>query len=457
MANNNGNREGFASQLGFLLVSAGCAVGIGNVWKFPYMVGQNGGALFVILYIIFLVLMGIPVLSMELAIGRAGKSSGINALKAIEKKGSKWHLFGWVCLVDCYILMFYYTTVSGWMVEYFYKFVSGTFENVDSSGVSNVFSDMMASPVSMIFFTVLVAVTGFLVLCFGVQKGLERVSKFMMIGLLLLIIALAVNSIMLKGSSEGLKFYLLPDLDSVTAGNIGKTVTSAMSQAFFTLSIGMGVMLTLGSYMPKERSITGEAVRIAFLDTFVALIAGIIIFPACFSYNVAPDSGPSLIFVTLPQIFINMPGGRIWGALFFVFMIFASFSTVTAVFENIVAYFIDTIGWSRKKAIFVNIPVVIIGSLPCVLGFNILKDVHIFGDWDILTVEDFILSKILLPLGCIVIILFCALDKGWGFKNFLYESNTGDGMRFPSKIRAYITFVLPLMILLILVNEIFFA
>ena len=457
MGNKSSNREGFSSRLGFLLVSAGCAVGIGNVWRFPYVAGQNGGALFVLIYLVFLILMGVPVLSMELAIGRAGKSSSINAFKNLEQKGTKWHLFGWVCLADCYLLMFYYTTVSGWMVSYFYKFISGSFENVESSKVSAVFDNLLADPVTLILFMVIVVVTGFLVICFGVQKGLERVSKFMMIGLFLLILVLAVNSVLLKGSSQGLKFYLLPDFSTVTAGSIGKTITAAMSQAFFTLSIGQGVMLTLGSYMSRDRSITGEAVRIAVLDTLVAIIAGIIIFPACFSYNVSPDSGPSLIFVTLPQIFINMPGGRLWGALFFVFMTFASFSTVTAVFENIVAYFVDSLGWSRKKAIFVNIPVLIVGSLPCVLGFNVLKDLKLFVDMDILTVEDFILSKIMLPLGCIVIIMFCVLNKGWGYIRFLEENNTGKGLRFPAKIKGYITFVLPVLIVLILVHEIFFA
>lgn len=450
-------RESFGSRLGFILVSAGCAVGIGNVWKFPYIAGQNGGALFVLFYLIFLVIMGIPVMSMEFAIGRAGQSTCVNAIKKLEKKGSKWHIFGWICLISAYILMFYYTTVAGWMVSYFIKFVNGTFENIDSKDVSVIYDDMLADPVTMMIFTVVIIILGFLVLCFGVRNGLERVSKFMMIGLLMLIMVLAVRSLLLSGAGEGLRFYLVPDLSSVTLKSLSNTMIAAMSQAFFTLSLGQGIMVVFGSFMTRERTITGEAVRITILDTFVAIISGIIIFPACFSYDIAPDSGPSLIFVTLPQVFINMPGGRIWGALFFVFMTFASFSTVTAVFEAIISTLTDSMGWSRIKTILINIPIIIAGSIPCILGFNVLKDIQLINDWDILTTEDFFISKVFMPIGCIVIILFCCLKCGWGYDNFKAENNRGVGLTLPGRIRGYLTFILPLLIIIIFINEILYS
>ncbi len=451
--NRSMNRENFQSRLGFILVSAGCAIGIGNVWRFPYVAGQNGGGVFVLFYLIFLLCMGVPVLTMELAVGRAGKKSAVQAYKALEKDGQKWHIHGWFCMIGCALLMMYYTTVSGWILSYFVKFITGSFKSgMDADAVGGAFSNLLANPVEMAVFMAITVVAGFIVCSFGLQNGLERISKIMMSALLVLIVVLAAHSLVLPGSGDGLKFYLLPDFSRAAEVGLGKVITAAMNQAFFTLSLGIGAMEIFGSYMPNGRTLTGESVRICALDTFVAIMAGLIIFPACFSFGIQPDAGPSLIFVTLPNVFVNMAGGRLWGTLFFLFMTFASFSTVIAVFENLIAGCIDNFGWSRKKAVLFNGILILIASLPCVFGYNIWSDLHLIGGRDVLDTEDFLVSNILLPGGSLVYLLFCVSRRGWGFDNYLEEVNRGKGMKMSSKLKWYFMTLLPILILIILIQ-----
>ena len=443
-------RESFKSRLGFLLVSAGCAIGIGNVWRFPYVAGQNGGGIFVLFYLIFLIAMGLPVLTMEFAVGRASRKSAVLGYKALEKEGSKWHIHGWIAMFGCYMLMMYYTTVSGWMVSYFFKFLKGEFQTgMTADNTAAVFSNLLADPGQMAFWMILTVILGFFVCSRGLQNGLEKISKIMMSALLILIVVLAVHSITLQGAAEGVKFYLVPNLDTVAETGLKNVITEAMNQAFFTLSVGQGSMEIFASYMDKKNSLGGEAVRITALDTFVALLAGLIIFPACFAYGVEPDQGPSLIFVTLPNIFINMPMGQIWGGLFFVFMTFASFSTVTAVFEALIGNCMDNFGWGRKKAVYILLPLVFFGSIPCVLGFNMWSDVQILGSKGILDTEDFIVSNLVLPIGSLIFALFCVSKYGWGFDHYLKEVNTGDGMKIPRWLKPYFQIVLPLLITVI--------
>lgn len=445
-------RESFKSRLGFILVSAGCAIGIGNVWRFPYVAGENGGGLFVLLYLIFLVLMGIPVLTMELAVGRASRKSAVLGYKKLEKPKSKWHIHGWFCMLGCYLLMMYYTTVSGWMTSYFYKFATGTFESgMTSVQVSGVFSQLQSNPIEMVIWMAIITILGFLVCSRGIQKGIEKVSKVMMIALLVLILALAVNSILLSGAGEGLKFYLVPDFEKVSEIGIGNIVSAAMNQSFFTLSLGIAAMEIFGSYMSKDNTLPGESVKICALDTFVAIMAGLIIFPACFSYGVEPDQGPALIFITLPNVFVNMAGGRIWGTLFFLFMTFACFSTIIAVFENIISFCIDMFKISRTKSVIINAVIILIASLPCVFGFNIWSGFELFGQ-NVLGIEDFLVSNILLPVGSLIYLLFCVTKFGWGFDNYLTECNTGKGMKFARFLKPYFQFVLPILVLIVLVQ-----
>ena len=445
-------RESFKSRIGFLLVSAGCAVGIGNVWRFPYVVGQNGGGLFVLLYLVMLVVLGLPVLSMELAVGRASRKSAILAYQALEKPGSKWHIHGWFAVIGCYLLMMYYTTVSGWMLNYFFKFAAGVFTpGMDAEASGQVFSDMLADPAQMGFWMAVTVAAGVLVCSIGVRKGLERVSKVMMSALFILILILAIHSFTLSGAGEGIRFYLVPNIESVKAVGLGNVIAAAMNQSFFTLSLGIAAMEIFGSYMSKEHTLLGEGARICVLDTFVAIAAGLIIFPACFSYGVEVGAGPKLIFVTLPNVFVNMAGGRIWGTLFFLFMTFAAFSTVIAVIENIMSTCMDTFGWSRKKAAILNGVIILLASIPCVLGYNILSDFHPIGGRDVLDSEDFLVSSILLPLGSLVYLLFCVTRWGWGFKNYQAEANTGKGLKVASWMRWVFLIVLPIMILIIFI------
>ena len=445
-------RENFQSRLGFLLVSAGCAIGIGNVWRFPYVAGQNGGGIFVLLYLIFLLMMGVPVLTMELAVGRASRKSAVLAYKALEKPGSKWHIHGWFCMIGCYVLMMYYTTVSGWMLSYFFKFATGKFTSgMDKESVGNVFQSLLSSPKEMGLWMAVTVVLGFLVCSQGLQKGVEKISKYMMSALLLLIVILAVHCMLLPGAGEGIKFYLIPDAAQVAKVGIWNVIAAAMNQAFFTLSLGIAAMEIFGSYMDRQYTLTGEAVRIGALDTFVALMSGLIIFPACFSFGVQPDAGPSLIFVTLPNIFVNMAGERIWGSLFFLFMTFASFSTVMAVFENLISFSLDMYKVDRKKAVLINGVIVLIASIPCVLGYNIWSDLHLIGGRDVLDSEDFLVSNLLLPIGSLIYLLFCVTRFGWGFDNYYKECNAGEGLKLPRILKPYLQFVLPVLILIIII------
>ena len=450
-------RESFSSRLGFLLISAGCAIGLGNVWRFPYITGKYGGAAFVLVYLLFLVIMGLPVMVMEFSVGRASQKSIALSFHALEPKGTKWHIYSWFGIAGNYLLMMYYTTIAGWLLLYFVKMVKGDFVGLDTAGVSNEFGALMGQPGLMAVFMVIVVVLCMLICSRGLQNGVEKVTKVMMLCLLALMVVLAVNSILLHGAEEGLKFYLMPNFHNLTYdanGNfiLGEAVYAAMGQAFFTLSLGIGALAIFGSYIGKEHSLAGEAVRVGVLDTFVAFTAGLIIFPACFAFDVAPDSGPNLIFITLPNVFNEMPMGQVWGALFFVFMSFAALSTVIAVFENILSFCIDKWGWSRKKAVAVNAVAIIILSLPCLLGFNVLSGFQPFGTGSgIMDLEDFIVSNNLLPLGSLVYLLFCVSRKGWGWDNFLAEANAGSGLKFPKGVRFYVTYILPIIMLIIFV------
>ena len=446
-------RESFKSRIGFLLVSAGCAIGIGNVWRFPYVTGENGGGLFVLLYLLFLIIMGLPVLTMELAVGRASRKSAVLGYKELEKKGSKWHIHGWISILGCYVLMMYYTTVSGWMVSYFFKFLKGDFtKGMSAEDTKAAFGNLLSDPKQMTFWMILTVVLGFFVCSRGLQNGLEKISKFMMSALLILIVVLAIHSITLSGAAEGVKFYLVPNMKSVSNVGLKNIITAAMNQAFFTLSLGVAAMEIFGSYMSKDFTLAGEGIKICGLDTFVAIMSGLIIFPACFSYGVEVDAGPSLIFVTLPNVFVNMAGGRVWGCLFFLFMTFASFSTVIAVFENIMSFCMDMFGWSRNKAAAVNGIIILAASMPCVLGYNIWKNLHLIGGRDVLDSEDFIVSNLLLPIGSLVYLMFCVTKWGWGFDKYIDEANTGKGIKICKKLKLYFQFILPILIIFILIQ-----
>ena len=446
-------RERFTSRLGFLLVSAGCVIGIGNVWRFPTITGQNGGGVFVLFYLLSLLLMGIPVLSMELAVGRAGQGTATTAYKALEPAGSRWHLHGWICLLGCCVLMMYYTTVNGWMMIYFVKFLTGTFDGLADGASASIFNGMLADPVQMGIATGLTVLIGFALCSRGLQKGLERISKWMMLALLALIIILAINSMTLSGAGEGLSFYLIPDWERAKSVGLGNVMGDAMNQAFFTLSLGIGAMEIFGSYMKRDHTLASESLRICALDTFVALCAGLIIFPACFSFGVSPDAGPQLIFITLPTVFSHMSGSRLWGSLFFLFMTFASFSTVLAVFENILASLMELFHLTRRRAALVGCILILLASVPCVLGYNLWGNFHPLGGTStVLDGEDFLVSNLLLPLGSLIYLLFCVTKWGWGFDRYLAEANTGTGKRFPRWLKPYFSFVLPILILIILLQ-----
>ena len=445
-------RERLASRLGFILLSAGCAIGIGNVWKFPYMVGQFGGGAFVLVYIFFLIVMGVPVMTMEFALGRASQKSPAKIFNELEPKGSKWHWYGIVALIGNVILMMFYTTVSGWMLQYFVKTAKGDFVGLSADGVATEFGNMLADPVTLLIYTTITIIIGFFINSIGVQKGLEKITKWMMIALLIIMVVLAINSMFLKGGAEGLKFYLVPDLGRMKDSGIVNVIVGAMNQSFFTLSLGIGSMAIFGSYLGKERTLMGESVNVAVLDTFVALTSGLIIFPACFAYNVQPDSGPSLIFITLPNIFNNLSGGRIWGSLFFVFMSFAALSTVLAVFENIIACTMDLTGWSRKKTCIIDGILMFFLSMPCILGFNVWSGFQPLGPGSgVLDLEDFIVSNLILPIGSLIFIIFCVTRYGWGWDKFVAEANEGKGLKVAKWMRPYVTYVLPVMVLVILI------
>lgn len=441
-------REKLGSRLGFILLSAGCAIGIGNVWKFPYIVGENGGGIFVLIYLIFLAILGIPVLTMEFSIGRAAQKSPVRMYQELEPRGTKWHIHGKVAMAGAYLLMMFYTTVAGWMIRYFVSIATGEMSGLDADGVAGQFSNMLSDAPMMILYMGVVVLAAVLVCSIGLKNGLERVTKVMMLALLAIMVVLAVNSFFLPGGDAGLAFYLMPDVQEVQKIGIGNIIVNAMNQAFFTLSLGIGAMAIFGSYIGKERSLLGESVNVALLDTLVAIASGLIIFPACFAYGVDVNSGPGLIFITLPNIFNNLPMGRLWGSLFFVFMSFAALSTVLAVFEEIVACTQDLFGWGRKKACIINGILLFVLSLPCCLGFNVLGFIQPMGEGTtIMDLEDFIVSNLILPLGSLVIILFCVLKKGWGWDNYMNEVNTGRGLKMKGFMRGYMTYVLPVLVL----------
>ncbi len=443
-------RETFQSRLGFLLLSAGCAIGIGNVWRFPYITGKYGGGVFVLLYIFFLVLVGVPVMTMEFAIGRASQKSTVRAYHVLEKPGQKWHVHGYIALAGNFVLMMFYTSVAGWMIHYFYRYVTGSMEGIHGDATAAAFGEMLASPGTVTIWMVLIVAAGFFICSRGLQKGVENVSKWMMVSLLILMLVLAVHSFTLEGGGEGLKFYLMPDFQRTLDSGLFETVTAAMNQAFFTLSLGIGAMLIFGSYLKKDKTLLGESISIACLDTFVAFVSGLIIFPACFAYNVSPDSGPSLIFITLPNIFNSMAGGRIWGSLFFLFMFFASFSTIIAVFETIMACTRDLCQIGRGKAAVINGILMVILSMPCVLGYNVWSAFQPLGAGStVLDLEDFIVSNFLLPLGSLVYLLFCVSRVGWGFENYRAEANAGEGVKIPKGIRFYVTWILPIFVIIV--------
>lgn len=441
-------RERLGSRLGFILLSAGCAIGIGNVWKFPYMVGQYGGGAFVLIYIFFLIILGVPIMTMEFAIGRAGRKSPVRFYQELEPENSKWHIHGYISMLGNYLLLMFYTSVAGWLLQYFVDIASGSFEGLDASGIKTAYEGMLTKPGILLLFVGIVIGLAVLVCSIGLKNGLERITKWMMLALLGIMVILAVNSVTLEGSAEGLRFYLLPDTGRMKEVGIGNIVVGAMNQAFFTLSIGIGSMAIFGSYIGKERALMGESVRVAVLDTFVAFASGLIIFPACMAYGVQVDSGKSLIFITLPNIFNNLPMGRVWGSLFFIFMSFAALSTVLAVFENLVSCTIDLFGIGRKKACILNGILLFALSVPCVLGFNVWKNVEPMGKGsNIMDLEDFIVSNLLLPLGSLVFVIFCTCRYGWGWKKFTAEANEGRGLKVAGWMRGYMTFVLPLILI----------
>lgn len=446
------NRERFSSRLGFILISAGCAVGLGNVWRFPYITGQYGGAAFVLVYLIFLVLLGLPIMVMEFAVGRASQKSAARSFHVLEPAGTKWYLQGYACMAGNYLLMMFYTTVGGWMAAYIFKTLTGEFKGLDSDGVAAVFNDMLARPGYMTFWMVLVVLLSFFICSLGLQKGVERITKAMMSCLFLILLILCIRSVTLPGASEGLRFYLIPDFTRFTENGVGNTIFAAMGQAFFTLSLGIGAMAIFGSYIGKDHTLTGETINICLLDTLVAFLAGLIIFPSCFAFGVDPGQGPGLVFITLPNIFNQMVGGRIFGVLFFVFMTFAAQSTIIAVFENIISFSMDLFGTSRKKTVLINGIAIILLSLPCVFGFNIWSGFQPLGAGStIQDLEDFIVSNNLLPLGSMVYLLFCTSRYGWGWKNFLAEADTGKGVKFPAWARVYVSYILPLIVLFIFI------
>lgn len=443
-------RERLGSRLGFILISAGCAIGIGNVWKFPYMAGQGGGGAFVLFYLLFLLILGLPIMTMEFAVGRASQKSPVKAYYALEKPGQRWHIHGYITLIGCYLLMMFYTTVAGWMLHYFYLTATGKFTGLDSDAVASQFNTMLSQPQVMGFWMVIIVIAGILVCSIGLQNGLEKVTKVMMISLLFIMVILAINSFFMDGAKEGLSFYLIPDFERMKEIGIIKTITGAMNQAFFTLSLGIGAMSIFGSYIGKERSLLGESLNIALLDTFVAITSGLIIFPACFTFHVDQTSGPGLIFITLPNIFNHIPMGKLWGSLFFIFMSFAAFSTILAVFENIISCGMELTGWSRKKSSFINAIAIILLSVPCVLGYNLWSsDIFAVFGGAVLDFEDFLVSNLFLPLGSLVYLLFCTSRYGWGWKNFTTEANTGKGLKIQNWMRGYISYILPLIILFI--------
>lgn len=440
-------RENFGSRLGFILVSAGCAVGLGNVWKFPYICGQNGGAAFVLIYLVFLLVLGLPILICEYAVGRGSQRGPARAFERLEQSGTKWHGFKWFAILGNYLLMMFYTMVGGWMFYYVYLTSTNRLgaENIDH--ISEVFDQMLLSPQTMSLWMLIAVLLSLGVCAIGLQNGIEKVSKVMMSLLIVLIIVLAIHSVSLPNAMEGVKFYLVPNLSAIRERGLGTVVFDAMTHAFFTLSVGMGSMQIFGSYLKKENTLVGEASSVVALDTFVALMAGFIIIPACFAYQVKPDAGPSLLFITLPSVFAHMGGGKIWGICFFVFMSFAALSTIIAVFENIISFYMDQWNWSRRKAVLLNVVLIPLLSMPAVLGFSVWSQLQPMGAGStIMDLEDFLVSYNILPLGSLVYVLFCTRKNGWNWENFVQEVNTGKGKKLSNLLRGYISVGLPAII-----------
>lgn len=444
-------REHFSSRLGFILISAGCAIGLGNVWRFPYITGKYGGAAFVLVYLLFLVILGLPIMVMEFSVGRASQKSAAKSFHVLEPAGSKWHITGYLAILGNYMLMMFYTTVAGWMIYYVYKMIRGEFTGLTPDEVGGIFGGMLTDPKAMTFWMLVIVLLCFGICSLGLQKGVERITKVMMSFLIVILVVLCVRSITLEGAAEGIRFYLIPDFGKMLENGLGEAIYAAMGQAFFTLSLGIGAMAIFGSYISKEHRLTGESLNICLLDTAIAFMSGLVIFPACFAFGVDPGEGPGLVFVTLPNIFNQMAGGRIFGTLFFIFMTFAAMSTVIAVFENILSFSIDLWGWERKKAVLVNGLLIIVLSLPCVLGFNVLSNIQPLGAGStIQDLEDFIISNNLLPIGSLLYLLFCTRKSGWGWNNFIAEADSGKGIKFPQWARFYVSYILPVIIIFIL-------
>lgn len=443
-------REKFGSRLGFILVSAGCAVGLGNVWKFPYICGQYGGAVFILIYLLFLLMLGLPILICEFSVGR-GSGKGIsNAFNDLQPEGQKWQSFKWAGMAGNYLLMMFYSMVGGWMLYYAYKTATGQLTGLNVDQITGVFDTMKESVPTLFFWTVVAVVLAFGICSLGMKNGVEKITKIMMSLLIVLMVVLAGHSLVLKGAEEGLRFYLVPDFSLVKENGIGNMVFAAMSHAFFTLSVGMGSMEIFGSYLEKKNTIASEAVNVVLVDTFVAITAGLIIIPACFAFGIKPDAGPSLLFLTLPSVFSNMPGGRIWGTCFFVFMSFAALSTIIAVYENILSFYMDGLQWKRRKAIKLNIVLIIVLSLPAILGYNVLSHIQPLGAGsNIMDLEDFLVSYNILPLGSMIFVLFCTRKNGWGWDRFLQEANTGKGICVKQGLRFYMSVILPLIIAIV--------
>lgn len=446
-------REKFSSRLGFILIAAGCAIGLGNVWRFPYIVGKYGGGAFVLIYLFFLIVLGLPIMVMELSVGRASQKSSALSFNILEPKGTKWHIFRYFTIAGCYLLMMFYTTIGGWMIAYFVRMVKGDFVNLDTAGVETVFGSLTSNRNEMIFWMVLITLIALAVCSFGLQKGVEAITKFMMSSLFIIMLVLVFRSVSLTNAMEGIKFYLTPSFDKMAEAGIKDAIFAAMGQAFFTLSVGTGAIAIFGSYIDKERGLTGEALSITILDTLVAFMSGLIIFPACFAFGVNPGEGPGLVFVTLPNVFKEMAGGRIWGSLFFLFMTFAALSTIIAVIQNIIQFTRDLWGWSLKKAVIINGILLLLLAFPCILGMTDWSSFSIAG-MSIMDVEDFLMSNNILPLGSVVYLLFCVTRYGWGWDNFIKEANCGEGVKFPKVkwIRFYLTYILPVIVLYIFVQ-----
>ena len=445
-------REQFSSRLGFLLIAAGCAIGLGNVWRFPYITGQYGGAIFVIIYLCFLFFVGVPLLTMELSVGRASRRSLGQSFEVLAPH-TKWYLNKFWMIPGNYILMAFYSLVTGWLLYYMVMLGSGVMQAPTQEAAGQVFNELLVSPVSMFTCTVIVVVASFSVCAFGLEKGVERITKPMMILLFALLIFLAARSFTLPGVKEGLSYYLLPSFDNMQREGILNALSAAMGQSFFTLGLGVGSIQIFGSYMKRQYTLGYEAFTITLLDTTVALLAGFIIFPACFSYGVEPGQGPGLLFVTLVTVFSNMDYGAFWGGLFFLFMLFAAVSTLIAVFENIIAITMEMFALSRIKAVLINCCVILLLGLPCMFGYNYLSDIHpLGGSSTILDTYDFILSNNILPFGTTCYVLFITLKRGWGFDNYIAETNYGKGLKFPHAFKYYYRFILPIVILALFIQ-----